>query len=126
MQINIEIEKWFLNLYNSCYTNELRNNIYFYYNENYIITEKISRILKTEKPIGTHDINNIIFQQDKKNKIFYIKYFLYWEAIENKYNFTFIELQSILSVIINELLNDNEYKVDDLYDYEIMEDFYNI
>ena len=67
-----DINIWFNNLIENCYTKIEKNNIQYYHDENYIIKEKIARINKTEKPVKKYDKNDIIFWEEIDGDNFYI------------------------------------------------------
>ena len=113
-----EIETWFINLYNACYINNgVGDNIYlgensinFYYNEKYILKEKLYRLSGKNKPEKNYNENDIIFNNIIGEKIFYIVNETILNQLKHLYPDKKIILE-ILSKIIQKILNDTEYVV---------------
>ena len=60
------IEKYFLSLYNNCYTKYKGIYLEFYYDENYILKEKIYRIKGGKKPEKSFNVDYLIFEDNEE------------------------------------------------------------
>ena len=100
-----EIEEWFTLLYHQCY---IKDN-FFYYDENYILKEKIYRISGKNKPEKSYDVKYIIFQQDKENHYFWIKYDGYWKFLMSEYSLNYTQVREITSKVVQKITNCEQY-----------------
>jgi len=100
-----ELSKWFLNKFNSCYSETCDYQIYWFYNERYIRMNKLCKLNNTKSIIPSKNDHNSIclFHQDTVNKYLWCDYWIIWSFLEKNYS----NDEDDVVTIIQEILKDN-------------------
>ena len=103
-EIYKEIKKDFLYHFNQSIKVKQRDSIYYLYDKDLILKYKLSKInnikFKLPENIKWED-DIVLFEQNKKTKNFWIKYFKYWLKIESKYSLNWMKLKDIIKHILD-------------------------
>ena len=103
-EIYNEIKKDFLYHFNQSIKVKQGNSIFYLYGKDLILKYKLSKINNTKfklpKNIEWKD-NIVLFEQDKKNKDFRIKYSKYWSKIQSKYLLDWMKIRNIIKHILD-------------------------
>ena len=104
----------FLKIFKSSIKIKNGDSVFYLYDKNLLFRYKIS--LLKEKPLDLNKYKNInwennliIFEQNKKNKHFWIKYYKYWEKIQSKYNLNYQEIKELFTGILDTHTNCKQY-----------------
>ena len=92
-------------------TNRDHDSIFYYYDQKLIRKNKLNSILDNKKNnINIDiDIDNILFEQDLKNKHLWIKYDKIWRKIEEHYNTNYNETKEMIEGWLNDDTNWKQY-----------------
>ncbi len=107
-------EKEFFDLINNCIrftSDEYTNIIFYYYDTKLIRQKKLSKIENVEIKLDLTNIDNdkILFEQDTKNKYFWVDYREIWSKFETKYQHNTLSAKEIIEVMLNNHTNLTEY-----------------
>ena len=99
-----EIKEIFLFHFNQSIKVKEGDSIFYLYDKDLILKYKLSKINNTKfklpKNIEWKD-NIVLFEQDKKNKDFRIKYSKYWSKIQSKYLLDWMKIRNIIKHILD-------------------------
>ena len=83
--MNNEFEDLFIDIFKLCYKKTVDGDIKYYYNENYILKEKLYRILGKNKPEKIYDRKFVLFHINNNN--FWINDYYLYKIIPKKFLF---------------------------------------
>ena len=113
-EIKEEITEEFLKIFRNSIKIKSGDSIYYLYDKDLLLKYKIS-VLKN-KVFDLSKYKNIewendlvIFEQDKKNNFFWMKYYKYWMKLEQKYGLNYQEITKIFTDILNTHTNCKQY-----------------
>ena len=52
----------------------------------------------------------ILFEKNIKNKFYYVKHKGFWEVLQTKYELSYVEVQSFIEIVFEDLLKSQGYK----------------
>ena len=108
-----EAKKFFREKLNGCYYVMHRDYpgiIFWYYSKRYVRMKKICKVLGGKQKTDNLDFGGeMIFEQDIKNKNFYIKYETIWLFFVEHFGMKYQEIQDLTKSVLEEHLKNNEY-----------------
>jgi len=100
-----EISKWFWNKFNSCYQvihKDYPENIYMFYDEQFIRQRKLSRVLDEELVYPKEIVGECLFKLDYKNSYFWYNCDDIWTFLYNNYSHNYEDVQSLIKNLLIE------------------------
>ena len=107
-----DIKKFIITMFNQCVLmkhEDYPESIFHVYDKSFIREKKIRRVINNYDNINyklTKE-TKILFEQDYKNKVFYVRYSDIWLVLQNKYNMKYENIQKFIK---NILLDINKMK----------------
>lgn len=105
-----ELEKWFLDKFNSCYPvihENYPNRIFMLYDEQFLRQKKLARVLDEELVYPTDLKGKCLFQQDYINHNFWCDYDEIWSFFEKNYSSNYTDIQTFIKKLVIEHLHLN-------------------
>ena len=113
-EVKEEITKDFLKIFRNSIKIKSGNSIFYLYDKEFIFKYKIF-VLK-DKPFNLNKFKNIewgdnlvIFEQDIKNKDFWVKYEKYWRKLYTNYGLKYNEIKELIKGILDTHTNCKQY-----------------
>ena len=100
-----ELKKWFWNKFNGCYKvkhSDYTDNIYYFYDEQFIRQKKLSRIVGDELFYPTKVKGICLFRQDIKNERLWCDYDEIWSYFETNFSTNYSKIQSFIKELLEE------------------------
>lgn len=93
-----ELIDWFDDIFNNCYyvTREENNNIFMYYDINYIRQQKLAKLDGKEALPPKTTSGECLFEYDLKTKNLWCKYSVIWKYLEDNYSSKYEYIQQFI------------------------------
>jgi len=107
-----ELSDWFWNKFNCCYpvkSDEFPDSIFWFYDETFVRKQKICKLNNQDITFPDKVKGVCLFDQDTRYEVFMCDYDLIWTYFKDNYGDDYDYIQSLISDILKENDNLNEY-----------------